>query len=90
MAAAEIVEGAVFRRVWAAAKPEADTGQPTRATVDDEALDAGPVARIINKRAATAGYDPTVLGGHGLKKRGTLTTGVNPGVHSTRLKQLRR
>ena len=53
------------------------------------AIDAGTVARIVKARAAAAGFDPRALGGHSLK-RGALTTGMDRGVHPTRLKQLGR
>jgi hypothetical protein len=52
------------------------------------AIDAGTVARIIQSRAARAGFDPALLGGHSLK-RGALSTGMARGVHPTRLKQAR-
>ena len=38
---------------------------------------------------AAAGFDRAALGGHSLK-RGALTTGMDRGVHPTRLKQLGR
>jgi len=47
------------------------------------------VARIIKKRAAAAGFDGALLGGHSLK-RGAMTTGMDQGVHPTRLKRLGR
>ena len=50
------------------------------------AIDAGTVARIIQTRAARAGFDPALLGGHS-RKRGALSTGMARGVHPTRLKQ---
>ena len=53
------------------------------------AIDAGTVARIIQARAAGAGFDPSALGGHSLK-RGALSTGMDRGIHPTRLKQLGR
>jgi hypothetical protein len=52
-------------------------------------VDAGTVARIVNARAAVAGFDPRTLGGHS-PNRGALATGMDRGVHSTRLKQLGR
>ncbi len=89
MAAAGIVDGAVFRRVWAAAKPQVGEGGSTGALVGTEGINAGTVARIIKKRASAAGYDPAVVGGHSLK-RGAMTTGMDQGVHPTLLKQLGR
>ena len=88
--AAGITEGAVFRRIWqppTRRKPgEAPLPCPV---VGSAAIDAGTVARIVKARAAAAGFDPRALGGHSLK-RGALTTGMDRGVHPTRLKQLGR
>ena len=88
--AAGITEGAVFRRIWqppTRCKPgEAPLPCPAVGTA---AIDAGTVARIVKARAAAAGFDPRALGGHSLK-RGALTTGMDRGVHPTRLKQLGR
>ncbi|MFZ0017281.1 MAG: recombinase, partial [Acetobacteraceae bacterium] len=47
------------------------------------------VARIVQARAAAAGFDGATLGGHSLK-RGALTTGMDLGVHPARLKRLGR
>ena len=49
----------------------------------------GSVARIIQARAATAGFDRTAVGSHS-PNRGALSTGMDRGVHPTRLKQLGR
>ena len=54
-----------------------------------EALDPGSIARILKRRAAAAGFDPELVSGHSLK-RGALSTGMERGVHPTRLKQLGR
>ena len=86
--AAGITEGAVFRRIWT--PPRGRDGRNTPLPrVGTMAIDAGTVARIIQARAASAGFDPTTLGGHSLK-RGALSTGMDRGVHPTRLKQLGR
>jgi hypothetical protein len=53
------------------------------------AIDARTVARIIQARAAGAGFDARLLGGHSLK-RGALSTRMAHGVHPARLKQLSR
>ncbi len=89
MAAAGISEGAVFRRVWASAKRKTDERPRSWPIVGTKAIDAGTIARIIKKRAKAAAYDPAALGGHSLK-RGAMTTGMDQGVHPTRLKQLGR
>ena len=86
--AAGIAEGPVFRRIWI--PPRGRTGQNTPLPrVGSAAIDAGTVARIVQARAASAGFDPAAVGGHSLK-RGALSTGMDPGVHPTRLKQLGR
>ena len=86
--AAGITEGALFRRIWT--PPRGRDGRNTPLPrVGAVAIDAGTVARIIQTRAARAGFDPALLGGHSLK-RGALSTGMARGVHPTRLKQLGR
>ena len=85
--AAGIGTGALFRRVWL--PPSAGPGPLPSPTLGTAAIDPGTVARIIKKRAVAAGFDGDVFGGHSLK-RGALTTGMDNGVHPTRLKQLGR
>ncbi|RYY15297.1 MAG: recombinase [Alphaproteobacteria bacterium] len=85
--AAGITEGALFRRIWL--PPSAGTGPLPAPAVGTVAIDPGTVARIIKKRATAAGFDGELFGGHSLK-RGALTTGMDGGVHPTRLKQLGR
>jgi site-specific recombinase XerC len=88
--AAGITEGAVFRRIWAPpTRRPAGTGPLPAPVVGIAAIDPGTVARIVQARAAAAGFDPAALGGHSLK-RGAMTTGMDRGVHPTRLKQLGR
>jgi len=52
-------------------------------------VDSSSVAPIIKRRTAAAGYNPEAIGGHSLK-RGTVTTGMDRGVHPTKLKRLGR
>ena len=88
--AAGITEGAVFRRIWRPPTRRMPGEAPRPCpVVGTAAIDAGTVARIVKARAAAAGFDPRALGGHSLK-RGALTTGMDRGVHPTRLKQLGR
>jgi site-specific recombinase XerC len=88
--AAGITEGAVFRRIWVPpTRRPAGTGPLPAPVVGTAAIDPGTVARIVQARAAAAGFDPAALGGHSLK-RGAMTTGMDRGVHPTRLKQLGR
>jgi site-specific recombinase XerC len=88
--AARITEGPIFRRIWLppsrALAPDAARPGPV---IGEDAIDAGTVARIVKARAKAAGFDPAILGGHSLK-RGAMTTGMDRGVHPTRLKQLGR
>ena len=85
--AAEITEGPMFRRIWL--PPQRKPGVALSPVVGDAAIEPGTVARIIKARAAAAGFDPGTIGAHSLK-RGALTTGMDRGVHPTRLKQLGR
>jgi integrase len=86
--AAGIIAGAVFRRIWIPPRGRDGSNTPLP-RVGTMAIDAGTVARIIQVRAARAGFDAKLLGGHSLK-RGALTTGMDRNIHPTRLKQLGR
>ena len=86
--AASIREGAVFRRIWVPPAQDGD-GPPPLPCIGTEAVDPRPVARIIQSRAVAAGFGRLELGGHSLK-RGALTTGMDRGVHPTKLKRLGR
>jgi hypothetical protein len=60
---AGITEGAVFRRIWT--PPRGRDGRNTPLPrVGAMAIDAGTVARLFQSRAARAGFDPALLGGH--------------------------
>ena len=88
--AANITAGAVFRRIFVPpTRQKAGEGPRPSPVVGTRAIDAGTVARIIKTRAAKAGFDPDEVGGHSLK-RGALSSGMERGVHPTRLKQLGR
>ena len=94
-AAAGIDEGALFRRIWQpptrAKQGSAGRLPSTRPAfvVGTEALDPRTVARIVQQRAMAAGHGRHDLGGHSLK-RGAMTTGMDRGVHPTKLKRLGR
>ena len=85
---ASIREGAVFRRIWVPPAKGGD-GPPPLPCIGTEAVDPRTVARIIQSRAVAAGFGRLELGGHSLK-RGALTTGMDRGVHPTKLKRLGR
>lgn len=98
-AAAGITAGPVFRRVWRRsarardAEPLRDgparSGPFREFTVGTRGIEPRTVARIVQGRAAAAGFDGRGMGGHSLK-RGALTTGMDSNVHPTRLKRLGR
>jgi hypothetical protein len=75
--------------VWVFAPRGRDGSNTPLPRVGSMAIDAGTVARIIQARAARAGFDARLLGGHSLK-RGALSTGMDRNIHPTRLKQLGR
>ena len=87
--AAGITEGPVFRRIWVPPRRNAELAPLPALVVGTQAIDAGSVARIIQARAAAAGFERDAMGGHSLK-RGALTTGMDRGVHPTHLKRLGR
>jgi len=88
--AANISDGPVFRRIWVPPRRAQAAGSSLPApVVGTAAINSGTVARLIKARAAAAGFDRSVVGGHSLK-RGALTTGMDRGVHPTRLKQFGR
>ena len=88
--AAGISEGALFRRLYLPpTRHEGGAGTRPGLVVGLEALDPGSIARILKRRAAAARFDPELVSGHSLK-RGALSTGMERGVHPTRLKQLGR
>jgi len=88
-AAAGISEGALFRRIWVPPTRRKGDGPLPSPVVGTDALDSGSIARIVKRRAAAAGYDRNMVAGHSLK-RGAMTTGMDQGVHPTKLKRLGR
>ena len=81
----------MFRRIWlppAAADGPAG-GPPPRPTIGTEPLTPRSIARIVQARAAAAGFAGQEFGGHSLK-RGALTTGMDRGIHPAKLKRLGR
>jgi len=86
--AGAITEGAVFRRIWTPPQATPDS-PPARPAVGAEPLTPRSMARIVQARAAAAGFAARDFGGHSLK-RGALTTGMQQGVHPAQLKRLGR
>ena len=60
----------------AARRGKGRAGPPPLPVIGRDAIDPGSVARIVQRRAAAAGFDAAALGGHSLK-RGALTTGMD-------------
>jgi site-specific recombinase XerC len=99
--AANLTEGAVFRRIWLSSRqtvaspgespaPAPQPGPSAAAPrIGKDAITPQTVAQIIQTRAMAAGFDRRDLGGHSLK-RGALTTGMDRGVHPAKLKRLGR
>ena len=94
LAAAEITEGALFRRIWrlpparmrkgtirTIRKPAAD-----RYRIGTNPIDTDSVALVVKKWTEIAGLDGAAFAGHSLR-RGAISSGVAQGVHIARLKQ---
>ena len=87
LAAAGIAQGAVFRRVWL--PPAVSKGTPALSVLGAEALTTRSIGRIVQTRAAAAGFIAREFGGHSLK-RGALSAGMELGAHAAQLKRLGR
>ena len=88
LAAASIAEGAVFRRLWLPPSAGED-GTPALPVLGTEALTTRSIGRIVQARAAAAGFVGREFGGHSLK-RGALSAGMELGAHAAQLKRLGR
>ena len=88
LAAASIGDGPVFKRIWV---PPVNDGQnpPPLPVIGTDALTTRSIGRIIQSRAAAAGFIAHEFGGHSLK-RGALTAGMDAGAHPAQLKRLGR
>jgi integrase len=86
--AVAITDGPVFRRIWLAPQASPDAPPPLPA-IGAEALTPRSIARIVQARAAAAGFTAREFGGHSLK-RGALSTGMAAGAHAAQLKRLGR
>jgi hypothetical protein len=88
MQVAAITEAAVVRRIWLPPQinPDAPPHLPALGT---DALTTRSIGRIVQSRAAEAGFVGRDFGGHSLK-RGALTTGMERGAHPAQLKRLGR
>ncbi len=88
LTAASISEGAVFRRLWLPPSAGGD-GTPALPVLGTEALTTRSIGRIVQARAAAAGFVGREFGGHSLK-RGALSAGMEAGAHAAQLKRLGR
>jgi len=86
--AAAITEGPVFRRLWLPPQATPDAPPPLPA-IGTEPLTPRSIARIVQARAAAAGFAGREFGGHSLK-RGALSTGMQAGAHAAQLRRLGR
>ena len=86
--AAAITAGPVFRRIWLPPQAAPDAPPPLPA-IGTEPLTPRSIARIVQARAAAAGFAGREFGGHSLK-RGALSTGMQAGAHAAQLKRLGR
>jgi hypothetical protein len=85
--AAPITDGAVFRRLWV--PPAPPDGSPPLPRLGSAALTPRSIARIVQARAAAAGFGRLEFGGHSLI-RGALTTGMPQNAHPGQHKRLGR
>ena len=88
LAASGITEGAVFRRLWLPPSRAAHAS-PALPVLGVETLTPRSIGRIVQIRAAAAGFVGHEFGGHSLK-RGALSTGMAQGAHAAQLKRLGR
>ena len=91
LAAAEIVEGPLFRRLWRLPPPRVRRGVRRKPVADryrigSNPIDTDSIALVVKKWTGLAGLDSAGFAGHSLR-RGAISSGVAQGVHIARLKQ---
>jgi integrase len=91
LAAAEIGDGPLFRRLWRLPPPRIRRGvgrkpAATRYRIGTQPLDTDSIALVVKKWTRRAGLDGAAFAGHSLR-RGAISSGVAQGVHIARLKQ---
>jgi len=91
LAAAEISEGPLFRRLWRLPPPRVRQGAKRKPGADHYRLGSNPIdtdsiALVVKKWTGLAGLDAAAFAGHSLR-RGAISSGVAQGVHIARLKQ---
>jgi hypothetical protein len=83
LAAAEIAEGPLFRRLWRLPLPRVGRGAKrtpvaARYRIGTNPIDTDSIALIIKKWTGLAGFDPAAFAGHSLR-RGAISSGVAQG-----------
>ena len=91
LAAAEISDGPLFRRLWRLPPPRVCRGAKRKPIADryrigTNPIDTDSIALIVKKWTGLAGLDGAAFAGHSLR-RGAISSGVAQGVHIARLKQ---
>ncbi|HEY2540025.1 MAG TPA: site-specific integrase, partial [Stellaceae bacterium] len=89
LAAAEIVEGPLFRRLWRPPPPLVRKGVKRKPVADryrigTNPIDTDSIALVVKKWTGLAGLDGAAFAGHSLR-RGAISSGVAQGVHIARL-----
>ena len=91
LAAAQITEGPLFRRIFRLPPPRVPRGARRNPVADRyrigiNPIDTDSIALIVKKWTGLAGLDGAAFAGHSLR-RGAISSGVAQGVHIARLKQ---
>ena len=91
LAAAEITDGPLFRRLWRLPPPRVPRGAKRKPVADryrigTNPIDTDSIALVVKKWTGLAGLDGAAFAGHSLR-RGAISSGVAQGVHIARLKQ---
>jgi site-specific recombinase XerD len=91
LAAAEIPEGPLFRRIWRLPPPRIRRGAKRKPVADryrigTNPIDTDSIALIVKNWTGLAGFEAAAFAGHSLR-RGAISSGVAAGVHIARLKQ---
>ena len=91
LAAAEISDGPLFRRLWHLPPPRIRNGArrkpvPDRYRIGTNPIDTDLIALIVKKWTGLAGLDRAAFAGRSLR-RGAISSGVAQGIHIARLKQ---
>ena len=81
----------MFHRIWLSTRPRPiGPGEPPPLPrIGKDAITSQTVVQIVQARVMAAGLGRHDFGGHSLR-RGALTTGMDRGIHSAKLKRLRR